>query len=160
MRVVVLSDTHGNFPLAVRALDVAGQADHIVHLGDEVEDACFLENVTGMTVTKVLGNCDYSHHFPRETTLELDGKRVLITHGDLYTVKTGLEKLRQKAVAEKIDVVLYGHTHIPIVQMLDNILFVNPGCLKKGWSDPSFALLSIDNGVVSAAIVRVTAAIT
>ncbi|RNC69070.1 MAG: metallophosphoesterase [Desulfuromonadales bacterium] len=158
MKVLVLSDTHGNHSLAVRALDMAGHTDHIVHLGDEIEDACFLEEVTGISVTKVLGNCDLSPLFPRETTLELDGKRVLLTHGDLYTVKTGLDKLKKKAVAERIDVVLYGHTHIPIVQKIDNILFVNPGCLKKGCIEPSFALLSIDNGVASANIVPLTCA--
>lgn len=160
MKIVVLSDTHGNQTLAAHALDLAGHADHIIHLGDETDDATFLEALSGKTVTKVLGNCDHLAGTPRETMLVLDEKKFLLTHGDLYGVKAGLDKLTQRAAAEKADVVLYGHTHIHSVLTIDGVLYVNPGCLKKGCSEPSFALLSLENGILSADIVPLPPNIT
>lgn len=155
---MVFSDTHGNQALAAQALDLAGDVDHIVHLGDETEDAAFLELLSGKTVIKVLGNCDFSTDSPRESLLILEGKKFLLTHGDRYGVKAGLDKLARRASAEKADVVLYGHTHIHSIVTIDGILYVNPGCLKKGFSEPSFALLSLEDGVLSADIVPVNPA--
>lgn len=155
MKIAVFSDTHGNQPLTAQALDLAGQVDRIVHLGDEIDDADFLELLSGKEVIKVPGNCDFSTDSPREVLVNLGGKKFLLTHGDRYGVKGGLDKLVLKAAEEKADVVLYGHTHIRSVVTIHGTLYVNPGCLKKGFSDPSFALLSLDNGMVSAAIVPV-----
>ncbi|MRR07792.1 MAG: metallophosphoesterase [Deltaproteobacteria bacterium] len=155
MKIVVFSDTHGNQALVAHALDLAGNVDHIIHLGDETEDADFVELLSGKTVIKVLGNCDFSKDSPRESLLTLEGKKFLLTHGDRYGVKAGLDKLTRQAVAKKADVVLYGHTHIHSVITIDGIVYVNPGCLKRGFNEPSFALLSLDNGVVSADIISV-----
>lgn len=154
MKIAVFSDTHGNQALTAHALDLAGDADHIIHLGDEANDATFLELLSGKIVTKVLGNCDFSTDTPREALLVLEEKRFLLTHGDRYGVKAGLDKLTKRAAAEKADVVLYGHTHIQSVLTIDGVLYVNPGCLKKGFSEPSFALLSLENGVLSADIIH------
>lgn len=156
MKIIVLSDTHGNQPLALGILDGNAEAERIVHLGDEVEDACFLEEISGRSIVKISGNCDFSTAHPRETILDLAGKRILVTHGDLYNVKAGLEKLLKRAVALKADVVLYGHTHQAAVQKVDGILLVNPGCLKKGFEQPSYAVVTIDEETVSVKIVPVT----
>uniref|UniRef100_A0A831XDF4 Phosphoesterase n=1 Tax=Geobacter metallireducens TaxID=28232 RepID=A0A831XDF4_GEOME len=155
MKIAVFSDTHGNQSLTAQALDLAGRVDRIVHLGDEIDDAEFLELLSGQEVIKVPGNCDISTDSPREALVNLGGKKFFLTHGDRYGVKGGLDKLVRKAAAEKADVVLYGHTHIRSVVTINGTLYVNPGCLKRGFSDPSFALLSLDDGVVSAAIVPV-----
>lgn len=153
MKIVILSDTHGNQALAARILEEVHDVDHIIHLGDEIDDACFLEMVYGKEIIKVPGNCDYSASFPRERHITLAGKKTLITHGDLYNVKSGMEKLQEKAKAEKVEFVLYGHTHQASVQTIDDILFVNPGCLKKGFSELTYAILSIENESFSAEII-------
>lgn len=156
MKIAIFSDTHGNHALLARAFDLAGDVDHIFHLGDDTDDAIFLELLCGKTVIKVLGNCDFSTDSPRESLLSLEGMKFLLTHGDRYGVKGGLDKLTTRAAEERADVVLYGHTHVPTVTTIDGILYVNPGCLKKGFSKPSFALLSLENGTLSASIVPVT----
>ncbi len=153
MKVVILSDTHGNQTLALSIVEANGDADHIVHLGDETDDACFLEDVTGRTVVKIGGNCDCTARYPREVTLDLEGRSILITHGDLYNVKAGKERLKKRAHEVKADIVLYGHTHLASIEEIDGILFVNPGCLKKGCEEPSYAVLTLENGVPSAEII-------
>jgi putative phosphoesterase len=84
MKIIVLSDTHGNQSAALGILYENGDADRIVHLGDEVEDACFLEKSSGRSIVKISGNCDFSTNHPREAMLDLAGRRVFVTHGDLY----------------------------------------------------------------------------
>lgn len=153
MKLVILSDTHGNQTLALSIIDDNGDADHFIHLGDEVDDACFLEDISGRPVIKISGNCDYTTAYPREKVIELDGHRVMLTHGDLYQVKAGIEKLRRRAGTEKVDVVLYGHTHQPTVQELDGILFVNPGCLKNGCDSLTYAVVTLTEQAVTAEIV-------
>jgi putative phosphoesterase len=144
MRFLILSDTHGNYPLAFRALEMAGPIDRIFHLGDGIEDARLIEEITGQEIVKVPGNCDISASDPGDITAVIAGKRFFITHGDRYAVKGGLARLINKAQTENADIVLYGHTHIGSVELLNGTLFVNPGCLRYKWPTASYALLDLD----------------
>jgi hypothetical protein len=152
MIIVILSDTHGNQSLALRILDLHGDAGHVIHLGDELQDADFLEDATGMPIIKVQGNCDCSPSHPRESSLELAGRRFLLTHGDLYQVKSGLERLQERAAAVDATVVLFGHTHVALIESISGILYVNPGCLKRGCNRLTYAVITMDNGTISAEI--------
>jgi uncharacterized protein len=153
MRIIVFSDTHGNYPEAIKAVDDASPVDLIVHLGDELQDASFIAMATGIPVLMVAGNCDPGHPAPRERCEELDGLRVFMTHGDRYHVKAGTAALTKKALAEKARIALFGHTHLPMIQDQEGVLLVNPGTLSKRGSSRNFALLIIDNGSVAARIV-------
>jgi uncharacterized protein len=153
MRFLILSDTHGNYPLAFRALEMAGPIDRIFHLGDGIEDARLIEEITGHDIVKVPGNCDFSLTDPADVSEVFAGKRFFITHGDRYSVKGGIALLSARARAEHAEIVLYGHTHVGAVELLDGTLFVNPGCLHYKWPYVSFALLDIDpSGRASAGI--------
>lgn len=148
----MLSDTHGNFPLAFKALEKAGRVDRIFHLGDGVDDARIIEEITGYGIIKVSGNCDLSASEPREIMTEYAGKLIFATHGDTFNVKSGLTPLHRKAVSENAQIVLYGHTHIGFTGLLGDILFVNPGCLRYRWPNPSYALVTVNAGIASASL--------
>jgi uncharacterized protein len=153
MRFLILSDTHGNYPLAFRALEMAGPIDRIFHLGDCIEDARLIEEITGRDIVKVPGNCDFTVSEPGDISAVFAGKRFFITHGDKYSVKGGLAPLCFKARSENAEIVLYGHTHIGSVDLLEGTLFVNPGALRHKWHSPSFALLDVDfSGIAHASI--------
>ena len=156
MRLAIFSDTHGNYPLALRALEDAGQLAGVIHLGDEIEDAGIIEDIVGCPVVKVAGNCDRGTAIPRELNCLFAGVRFYLTHGDAFGVKGGLARLRAKAAAEDAQVVLYGHTHLAAVDRFDGILFVNPGTLHQGSDLKSFATIDIDAGTISARIVRLS----
>ncbi len=149
MKIMVLSDTHGNYPLAIRAIDQAGVMDCIVHLGDEMADAGIIEDVIGAPIIKVPGNCDQTATEPREVLKTFAGKRFFITHGDRYNVKAGLGRLQQKALDESVQVALYGHTHVASVELIGGIFFVNPGTLAKGRSSGSYAVITIQSDTVT-----------
>lgn len=155
MRLLVLSDTHGNYPLALKALEMAGPVDLIFHCGDGIEDARLLEEITGHRIVKVPGNCDLHAPEPHEVAPVIAGHKFFITHGDNYNVKGGLSLLHNKALKENARIVLYGHTHIGSIAEHEGILFVNPGCLRYKWPEASYAILSIDSTMLRAQIVQV-----
>ncbi len=157
MKLLVLADTHGNLPLAVRALDEAGPVDYLIHLGDEVEDSRILEAMVDCPTIGIAGNCDTGSSLPRELRCAFAGVEFLLTHGDTYHVKAGLARLHVRARAEQAQVVLYGHTHRAADEEIEGIRFINPGTLHRTSSSWSYAIVSITDGTASARIVSLTA---
>jgi putative phosphoesterase len=147
MKVLVLSDTHGNVPLAFQAHTIAEPVDTIIHLGDGTEDAELLRQSLNVAVVSVAGNCDLGSNAPRELLWKCEGKRLLLVHGDVYGVNNGLGKLEKRAIEVKADAVLYGHSHYAMVNTRSGILFVNPGTLIRTSRHHSFAVIEIsENG--------------
>ena len=125
---MVVSDTHGAHVGEIR--DIARRDDeitHILHLGDYAADAeQLVKLLQGKTVFGVRGNNDIFSRFPLERSLMLCGKKMLITHGHTYGVKTGLYKLSRKARELGAELVLFGHTHLKCDESIDGIRFLNP----------------------------------
>ena len=75
----------------------------------------FLRRISPLpfTINAVIGNVDRPRGFftPEQLVTEIGGKKFLITHGDLFGVKHGLEKLRHHGEILDVDVILFGHTH-------------------------------------------------
>lgn len=152
MKIAVLSDTHGNYPLAIQALDRIAGLDCIIHLGDTLRDAEIIECAMSLPIIKLAGNCDPSCDAPRELLLTMRDMNIYLTHGDLFQVKNGTEKICRKAASENAQIVLFGHTHIPLIEKKNDILLVNPGSLKETGPQPSLAILSLHNETASAKI--------
>lgn len=155
MRIVLISDTHGNYPRAIRALGQVTPFDMVIHLGDGCGDLDEISAVFDLPVCGVAGNCDRCPGMARELQLSLEGKSILVTHGDGYNVKAGLGLLTARARELRADIAAYGHTHIPLVSTVDGIILVNPGALSPAESCPSVALITIADGTISAEIVPV-----
>jgi putative phosphoesterase len=142
MRILVLSDSHGNSSLAFRAYSLAEPVDAVVHLGDGADDAELLRTLDAAMVS-VAGNCDVGSPAPRELLWECGGKKLLLVHGDAYGVNRGLGRLEQRAIALSADAVLFGHSHTPTAVIRSGILFLNPGTLSRSSGHKSFAILDI-----------------
>lgn len=132
MRVLLLSDTHGNLLLARKALKLAGQVLLVLHAGDYHRDALRLARAERVDVRGVRGNCDLGGEGPLEDFLELGGHRVFLTHGHQFGVKGGLERLTARALAAGADIAVYGHTHVPAETVFEGVLLVNPGSVGYG----------------------------
>ena len=89
--MLVMSDTHGNKGAVARLKEIAGETDYIVHLGDHSRDIEPIRAQYPERVFSVDGNCDLA--FRTERTLEIEGVKVLLTHGHRFGVKSGLERL-------------------------------------------------------------------
>lgn len=149
MKLLVISDTHGCANRAFTAHSHCEPVDAIVHLGDGCGDAELLGEVLDAPVMVVAGNCDVGATVPRERLWECDGKRILLTHGDLYQVKAGLEKLRQRAVAVGADIAMYGHTHVARHEFQTGVHLVNPGTLANYGTQCSYAVVTIIGAVIT-----------
>ena len=153
MRILVISDTHGNYAATCMAADEAGPVDLLIHLGDVAEDTWAVEAVAGCPIISVAGNCDPpGADVPREIRREFAGVPFLLTHGDSYQVKAGLSGLHLRAVQTNSRVALYGHTHQAAINEIDGIWLINPGTLHAASQTRTYALVDIDNGAIRAAI--------
>jgi putative phosphoesterase len=139
MRIGVISDTHGLLrPEAVRELR---GVDHILHAGD-VGKLEILERLGEIaSVTAIRGNIDVSGacaRLPAEQTVELAGRRIHLIHN--------VADLRFAPRVEEIDVVIFGHSHKPGIEMKDGVLYLNPGSAgPRRFKLPiSVAMMSVD----------------
>lgn len=147
MRILVVSDTHGNYPLLVQVVKAAGPIDLLIHAGDSGKD---LTNLTRdfptLSLVAVAGNCDPFSSLPRERFFSAGGYKIFLTHGDRYRVKGDLLRLSLEAQARKVNVVVFGHTHVPLIHYEQGILFFNPGSLYRNNTGkaPSYGWLEME----------------
>lgn len=83
---------------------------------------------------------------PLTQILTVCGKKILVTHGHLYSVNSSIETLVNTARHNECSIAVYGHTHIAAAQAYKSVFAINPGsaCLPRGDSRASFAVLKIN----------------
>ena len=144
MKILVLSDSHGNYSNMVQAVQ-REQPDRIFHLGDGWRDAQRLhDQFPDIPLEQVPGNCDFRLRETPEILLTVGGKRILLCHGHTLGVKSSLANAYLTAKEDQLDLFLFGHTHIPQVDKQGKTLFLNPGSI--GEFRPSYGIVTIENG--------------
>lgn len=148
MRIIVLSDSHGDVASLRMAVRNEPDASHVIFLGDGIHDIGAAEDVLAdKIVFAVKGNCDsfFASDYPKKITTVIGGKNFYITHGDAEHVKYGLDTLKLNAYMSKSDITLFGHTHIPYVHYDEGMYFFNPGSVRQN----SYGVIDItDSGVM------------
>jgi putative phosphoesterase len=142
MKIGIISDTHGFLDLQIKAL-FAG-VDHILHAGD-VGDAFIafeLEQIAPVTV--VTGNTDLGLSFKETEVVTLADTIFLVHH--IVNPSALTDKVRARITKEKPNVVVFGHTHKRFAEMVNGILFFNPGYAGKPkfGAERSVAILRCD----------------
>jgi putative phosphoesterase len=96
--------------------------DAVIFLGDGLRDLTYCR-FGDVPVLSVKGNCDTftvgMDDVDDEIVMTLGGKRIMMVHGDLYSVKSGFARLVMAADEKGADIVLFGHTHEPFSLYLD-----------------------------------------
>ena len=133
MKILIVSDSHGNTRSLEKALSAEADADAAVFLGDGLRDMEWLEDAhPGLRVYSVSGNCDFASFTPNEGLAPFGGVVVFYTHGHLYGVKNGPDTLAATAKARGAQVALYGHTHAAACEEIDGVTLFNPGAISGG----------------------------
>ncbi len=101
--------------------------DYLLFAGDLYADGKIIASRLNIPFNAVAGNCDGAGGNPWEETVEIMDKKFYLLHGHQYGVKNGMNRLYYRAQEIKADVVIYGHTHQPHLQCVDDIWFINPG---------------------------------
>jgi uncharacterized protein len=130
-RLAVISDTH--LPRGARALPEAcveqlRTADAILHAGDLIELSVLgeLERL-GPPVHAVRGNVDSAEvqaRLPLTRVVNIDGVRIAMVH-DGGPADGRLERLRRRF--PEADAVVFGHSHLPLLEERDGFTIFNPG---------------------------------
>lgn len=126
-RVGLISDTHGFLDPAV-ATHFAG-VDHIIHGGDIGWPRIILELEQIAPVTAVLGNVDTGLHFRETELITIERRRILVHH--IVNPRKLSDPVQRRLARERPDIVVFGHTHEPFCEVVDGVLFVNPGSAGK-----------------------------
>ena len=144
MRVGLISDTHGL--LRPEALKFLRGADYIIHAGD-VGAPEILEELKALApITAVRGNNDtgrWARRVPLAADLVLGRIAIRVVHEIDHLPK-----------AIKARVVIYGHSHKPLIKENDGVLYVNPGSAGPRRFTLPIAVgeLKIERGAVHARI--------
>ncbi len=133
MKILVLSDSHLNLSALISIFE-AEKPDVVFGAGDHSKDLEELSYVKeGAYYYIVRGNCDYFDKNKGDILkFDLKGYKFMLTHGHLYGVKSDLDELKVKAKDGGVDIVIFGHTHIPYLEKDGGLYIFNPGAAKDG----------------------------
>ena len=147
-KILIVSDTHGSNALYLALLDKLKPLDMVIHCGDtDGKDQTILMSPE-CPVYLVQGNNDFFSDAPREQEFMVGRYKVFLSHGHHYYISMGNEIIKQEAVARGCDIVMYGHTHRPVIDMSGPVIAVNPGSLTYPRQEnrrPSYIMMTIDD---------------
>lgn len=175
MTILTISDIHGSFYYLEKALDIFHRegADLLLILGDELYHGprnplpkdynpklvSETLNTYKDKIIAVRGNCDSEVDqmvldYPITSDLSTifwNNKKIIATHGHIYN-EDNLPPICSK------DILIYGHTHLPLAKRQDDIFILNPGSisLPKGgnsnsygiFKDNSFKVISFEGDIL------------
>ena len=154
MVIGLISDTHGLLrPEAVAALR---GAELILHAGD-VGTSRILDELRRLApVQAVYGNVDdpADPQLSKTLNLEVDGVPIHVSHGHEF----GSPSPARLLDTYDAEIIIYGHTHRPLVHREGSRLVVNPGAAGPRRFDiqPSVALMTIEGGKADVRIIALS----
>jgi putative phosphoesterase len=159
MIIGVLSDTHSlNIPS--RLIERFKRVDLIIHAGD-ICDLETLKLLKKTTPTKaVQGNMDewaVKKELPLKEIIICGNLKIGVTHGHMGTSREALKNAMTTFKDDKMDVVIFGHSHKALNERVGNTLYFNPGCPNEMSKCKflSYGLISIEAGKIKAEIVKI-----
>ena len=150
MKILVISDSHGDTASFDSAVRRHRSADVIVFCGDGHRD---LQTIRAAHRNKayiaVAGNCDWYCDLPLVQQSELCSKKIIVTHGHMFGVKNGLSRIIDLGRSNGFDIVLFGHTHQQVTSAEGAMLIMNPGSIG---CEGEYGIIEIDErtGMVTA----------
>ena len=133
MRILVFSDSHGSTNNMRKVVELHENAEIVVHLGDGERDFDGLSDLLeGKRTVCVCGNCDFYSMLNDNEIFLAGGVKIFCTHGHNEHVKYGTNALINKALGLGARIALYGHTHEPVTDYVDELYLLNPGSIRQG----------------------------
>ena len=151
MRILVFSDTHREIERCIKTIENIIGVDLILHAGDHLTDGWELFRAfPQIPIEYVKGNCDFKEG-ATELIIEAEGKKIFLTHGHFYNVKSESDynTLKEYAKEKGCDMAVFGHTHIPYNENFGDFSLLNPGSAKY---NRTFGVIEIENGKIKSAV--------
>jgi uncharacterized protein len=137
LKIGVISDRHSLLrPEAEKRL---ADVDHIIHSGDIGRPDVLVALRRIAPVTAIRGNVDtgdWAGNYADTELVRLAGRSIYVLHD--------LKKLRIDPVADGIDVIVSGHSHKAAIEIVNGILYLNPGSAGPRRFKLSITLATLD----------------
>lgn len=148
MKILLVSDTHGKDERLEEALEIE-KPDFLCHMGDVEGSEDYIRALAQCPLAMVSGNNDFFTDLNPEVSFELEGFKIFMTHGHYYYVSSGTDRLKSAGRRNGADIVLFGHTHRPTLEIEKDIIVANPGSLtypRQEKRRPSYMILNLEKG--------------
>ena len=131
MKVLICSESHTRLDYFQKVMNLE-EPEMVIFAGDHSTDAMDMALIYSEIPFKIVkGNTDYYDYDTKDTEIfELNGKKVFLTHGHLYGVKSTMREIEAKAEEVEADICIFGHTHREYMDEKNNIIYLNPGALQ------------------------------
>ena len=147
-KILLLSDNHRKLDYVEKILRLHPDISMCIHLGDSEGEAEIQELLPkGCEEYFVQGNNDFFSYLPKEVEIRIGKERCFLTHGHLYGVNFGLERLSEEARDRNCSMAFFGHTHKPCNKVVNGVHCINPGSVSFPRQEdrrPSYSLLFLD----------------
>jgi len=157
-KIGVVSDTHSK-RLPPQMLKDFQAVDFILHAGDFADVSVLDELSKIKKVEGVCGNMDGAvlcQQLPKKRIIPCGPYQIGLTHGGGAPKKL-LEKVKEIFKNDRVDVVVFGHSHHPMNEIINGVLFFNPGSPTDDIFAPyrSYGILDISNQGIKGRIIEV-----
>jgi putative phosphoesterase len=157
MKIGVVSDTH-SMEVPQQVLTAFRSVDLIIHAGDfaDIETLKLFQKIK--EVKAVWGNADGEDLrgiLPAKQFITAGKFRIGVYHGEGPSAKV-LERVQQELKKEKLDAVVFGHSHQAFNETIKGVLYFNPGSPNDIVTAPycSYGILEITDEKIAGRIVK------
>ncbi len=148
MKILIVSDSHRDNRNIETVLDKIKPIDMLIHCGDAEGSEYFIGEKAECPMEIVLGNNDFFSKLPLDREFEIGPYKVWLTHGHYFYVSMGPERLIEEAESRGVDIVMFGHTHRPMLESYGDLTVLNPGSIsypRQEGRKPSYIIMEIDD---------------
>ena len=151
MKLLIISDLHMIIPEIPEIIKEYGEkCDYIICAGDYTSERT-LNAVKKLNENNICvkGNCD-SLELPEYIETKLLNYKIGVIHSSQFG-RGNMEGLYKFAKLKNLDVIIFGHTHKPLIKKIGNILLINPGTLSGAIpgnfekTDKTYCILNLEN---------------
>ena len=148
MKVLIVSDTHGRNHYLIDTINRVSPIDLLIHLGDFETGEEYIRSIITCPIECVAGNNDFFNGLPKDKLINVGKYKVLLTHGHRYGVNFSISAVLEKAKLLQADIVMFGHTHVPMIDLSGSIWAINPGSLalpRQNGRIPTYIIMELDS---------------
>lgn len=147
MKILIISDSHRKNENIEEVLNKEKPIDFLIHCGDAEGSEYVIGAMAECPMEIVLGNNDFFSNLSKEREFQLGKYHIWLTHGHYYYVSMGVETIMEEAKAKGMDIVIFGHTHKPLIEQRDGVIALNPGSIsypRQEGKRPSYIVMNQD----------------
>jgi putative phosphoesterase len=157
MKIGIISDTHSS-PIPQQVLEAFKKVDFIIHAGDFCDEKTVETLAKTKEVKGVWGNMDPAQIrkiFPAKELIRCGSFTIGVYHGEGSRQKI-LERVQAEFKKDKVDAVIFGHSHQPFHETIDGVLYFNPGSPNDTVCAPycSYGILDVTERGITGKIIK------